>query len=350
MLPNNNKTQQNFFNPLGVDFQKRGQDILNAVNYGSDAIKQGLSGNLNPLQVGTKLAETGLRTAGAVTGNVNDMFGRVVKGVTSPVIDYLGNNKTVQNFAMSPSVSKGLDTVNTGINNIKGSYNDFSNKYPNFTKDAESAANIGSVLYANKYSPNIDFKKTASPMDAIAKNISNVSDDLKQQFGQMNLQDIKSHLSNSQFGDIQSMINSGQVPREAVYQGSTNLLKPEFAAGRVQDMALKLNAYRPGLGDQFIKGLDLNNITMTGNVPETLVQRANQLIDNVSSSIPGKSGINDFLNSYFSRNKQPVAAPAAVPEASNSIDKFIYSYFRNPDKIDKLKRIVNDIPRDKYDT
>lgn len=87
------------------------------------------------------------------------------------------------------------------------------------------------------------------------------------------------NIANSQALDVQGSIKSGDINRGDIYKGDTNILKPEFAQGRIDDIAQKLDLVKPGLGDQFRKGVDINNITMKGNVPELLVKQADALIN-----------------------------------------------------------------------
>lgn len=72
-------------------------------------------------------------------------------------------------------------------------------------------------------------------------------------------------IKNSQADDIDRAIKAGEVPKEAVYKQG-KVLTPEFAQGRVDDIAMKLDMYQPGLGKQFRGTIDINNSTMNGLV------------------------------------------------------------------------------------
>lgn len=70
-------------------------------------------------------------------------------------------------------------------------------------------------------------------------------------------------IANSLPFPIESTIKSGAIPREAVYK-TGNILTPEFAQGRVDDIAQKLENFQQGLGDSFRSKVDLGNSTMDG--------------------------------------------------------------------------------------
>lgn len=88
----------------------------------------------------------------------------------------------------------------------------------------------------------------------------------------------KNSIANSQALDVQGSINSGDILREQVY-AKDNVVTPEFAQGRIDDIAQKLDNYKPGLGAKFKGSVDPTNVTMDGNVPEGLVKTASDLID-----------------------------------------------------------------------
>lgn len=61
---------------------------------------------------------------------------------------------------------------------------------------------------------------------------------------------------------IDEAIAAGDITPEQIYSDQTKkILQPDFAKGRVQDVQLKLNAAQPGLGDDFVKTIDVNNTT-----------------------------------------------------------------------------------------
>lgn len=113
-------------------------------------------------------------------------------------------------------------------------------------------------------------------------------------------EDAKDHITNSQAFDVQGSIAKGEIPRESIYS-SGNTLRPEFATGRIDDIAQKLDMYKPGLGAQFKAGIDPSTVEMAGNVPESLVKQAHALIDanppaDIVTKAAGATGIPEALN------------------------------------------------------
>lgn len=65
-----------------------------------------------------------------------------------------------------------------------------------------------------------------------------------------------------------------------IYREGTKYLNPELAAGRTRDIAEKLEAYSPGLGEKFTKSLNLYRQT-----PQSMVTRANNIIEGYAPDI-----------------------------------------------------------------
>ena len=66
------------------------------------------------------------------------------------------------------------------------------------------------------------------------------------------LQEIRAHIKHSEGLDIAKAIKAGDLKATDVYvNGKSGELTPEFAAGRINDVAQKLDAYRPGLGEAY---------------------------------------------------------------------------------------------------
>jgi len=63
---------------------------------------------------------------------------------------------------------------------------------------------------------------------------------------------------------IDEAIKTGQIERSAVYKGEGDVLQPKFAEGRINDIALKLDNFESGLGENFRGQVDINNSTMEG--------------------------------------------------------------------------------------
>ena len=278
----------NFINPVGVDFMRRGQDIVNSIQSGAKAYQDAQTGKMNPIEAGFRLGGTGIQTAGSVAGGALDILKSGVntfaqpiaqKFVDSPLGNVITSNKYVQKIAGK-------------VDDVADAYKAFSKKHPEINKDIAAGANILNLLLTNQA-----FKSAIPNPPKGGLSITDVTDRVKN----MTPSEVKNIISHSEAFDVKGSIDSGAVPREIVYQGDTNTLTPEFAQGRVADIAEKLEAYRPGLGDTFFKdviGVDpsqvtnfkvpleyLKNITMEGNVPEDLVNSANQLIDSVASTV-----------------------------------------------------------------
>lgn len=87
-------------------------------------------------------------------------------------------------------------------------------------------------------------------------------------------------IASSESFDVQGAIKSGDIERTDIYKDATSdVLKPEAAQGRIDDIAQKLDKYEDGLGDKFRGMVDPENVTMKGNVPEGLVKTATDLIE-----------------------------------------------------------------------
>ena len=78
--------------------------------------------------------------------------------------------------------------------------------------------------------------------------------------GQLNY--FKDAVASSEAFNVDKAIASGDIPKEAVYKADGKTLTPEFAQGRVNDVAQKLDQFKPGLGNEFKQAVDVNNTTM----------------------------------------------------------------------------------------
>lgn len=124
----------------------------------------------------------------------------------------------------------------------------------------------------------------------------------------------KDAITHSEAFNVQDSITSGELNRDAYYaKGDT--LKPEIARGRIDDIAQKLDAYKPGLGAEFKSGIDETAVTMKGNVPEDLVTKAHDLID----KNPSGSTLGDLADAYRNVGKSSVEGFSAAHEALSNI-------------------------------
>lgn len=87
-------------------------------------------------------------------------------------------------------------------------------------------------------------------------------------------------INNSQAADVSKMIEQGDVPKTAVYKQG-EILQPDFAQGRINDIAQKLDNFKTGLGQQFKAKVDINNSTMDG-----LVKLGQDILNSSISTTP----------------------------------------------------------------
>lgn len=119
--------------------------------------------------------------------------------------------------------------------------------------------------------------------------------------------------------DIQGMLKSGDIDRSDIYVGNSNVLNPDFAKGRIDDIAMKLDMYQKGLGDKFRSQVDPTKVTMKGNVPEDLVQQALALLpEDGAPAVRGKSGI--IATTGLKTDRPGVSAPTFNPDTVNAPD------------------------------
>lgn len=251
-----------FFSSLGNDFAKRGEDIVNSVKSGADAYQKSINGTLNPIYAGMRLAGTGIQTAGAVAGGALDILKEGVGAIAKPIAKAVVNSPAGQKVTNNPTVQKAAMKIGNAADAMGQKYSNVKTKYPEATKTAEAVANIGALLALNSQF------QTASASSKPVKGVTK----------EMTPDDIKTQINSSEAYNVQRAIKSGDVARDQVFK-SGDIVKPEFAQGRIDDIAQKLNMYKDGLGDVYQKGIDVNNLSMKGNVPEELVSRANSLVD-----------------------------------------------------------------------
>lgn len=74
----------------------------------------------------------------------------------------------------------------------------------------------------------------------------------------------KTAIKNSQALPIDEAIKAGEIDRAMVYKGEGDVLQPNFAQGRINDVAQKLENFQKGLGDDFKSQVNVENATMEG--------------------------------------------------------------------------------------
>ena len=126
--------EPNYFERVGSDFMKRGQDVVNAVEAGA-------TGKQN-------LLSTGLQTAGAFAGGALDI---VNEGVSS-VLKQTGLDKPVGQFVSSVSETSPIQSAVSFYQSLS----------PEKQKNLDSIFNIASVLAGGKLSPRLTPKGTLS--------------------------------------------------------------------------------------------------------------------------------------------------------------------------------------------
>lgn len=251
-------------NPSFVDrassvIKKAGSEVQNQIagkeNLNENPLKRGVKATAAAFSAPIKLAFEALpEPARNALKSVGDFIGKGIKSVT----DYFGSNPTLQKWTQDhPDAYKAL--TNT------------------LATTAGAGEIAGDILAINGLTQSLSKavgKKAADP--AI-------------------VDELKNRVNNSQAMDVQGTIAKGgpdaEMLKSTVYKPGTNIVTPEFAQGRISDIAKKLDAVKPGLGDTFKKGIDINNLTMDGNVPEALVSKANSLIDQYVANPSGVIGL-----------------------------------------------------------
>ncbi len=123
-----------FFSRVGEDLKKRGSSI-------AQTFKDTASGKINPL-------ETGVQTAGAVAGGVNDILGEGVKSAVEALPESV--KEPVRQGAVyvlqTRAGQAGLNAISQGIEKYAG----WKSENPQLAKDLESVVNIASLLPIGK--------------------------------------------------------------------------------------------------------------------------------------------------------------------------------------------------------
>lgn len=153
----------------------------------------------------------------------------------------------------------------------------------------------------------------------------------------------KTSIENSQAMNVDHAIEAGDIPKDAVYQSDGKTLQPDFAQGRIDDIAQKLDQFKAGLGDQYRKSIDVQDTSMeeliskgeeilktpANSVLPKNPQIANQIIASTLSKLPPgattkiyskESNINDVKNSIL-KPEAPAIPKKAQPIQADNIFK-----------------------------
>jgi len=131
--------------------------------------------------------------------------------------------------------------------------------------------------------------------------------------------DTRTDVENSLAFPIDESIAAGDVDPATVYQNGTDgVLTPQFAEGRINDVAQKLAKLDPTLEQQYRDSVDVENETM-----ESIVQKGTELIDSFAADNP--QGSEEVLNTAGTEGtgtKPPEGEQdqlAAIPEVADLI-------------------------------
>lgn len=137
---------------------------------------------------------------------------------------------------------------------------------------ANFRAQLEEKIGSNTNSPYVERMKTAAKETA---------DELGDSAQEVKIIKARNAVKSSEALPIDDAIAAGDITPDQIYKDPTNkILQPEFAKGRVLDVRLKLNAAQPGLGDDFARGIDINNTTY-----DEIVQRGLDKLDEVEKGV-----------------------------------------------------------------
>ena len=117
------------------------------------------------------------------------------------------------------------------------------------------------------------------------KTNTTMRNELKKQFARSGIDEgslakTRTDILNSEAFPIDDAIKAGDVSPDAVYSDQlSKTLTPEFAQGRIDDVATKLNNLSEGLGDDFLAKVDINNTTM-----DDIIQAGAETLDEVKAA------------------------------------------------------------------
>lgn len=137
----------------------------------------------------------------------------------------------------------------------------------------------------------------------------------------------KNRIQHSEAFDVTDSIKQGEIPRDAVYKPGSDVLQPNYAKGRIDDVAQKLDDYSRGLGDLYRKKIDVNNTTMDEitNTGLKFLQGSNRAIAFRSTIGQGTRAAVESVNRDPITKKQVKAVAKGTGDVVTSLAKIAAS-------------------------
>ena len=241
-------------------------------SYGSAAAGAQTGLRLRNVPAGMKLttattalkgAVEGAKTAAKVGAKSGTIFG-ALQGLGLGIQDEEKNAAQVAGQAVTGGITGGI--AGGLVGGIIGAIGGAFQARANFRTQLEEK--LGDKVN----SPYVERMKTAAKETA---------DELKGSTQEVKLIKARNAVKSSEALPIDEAIAAGDITPDQIYKDpNTKILQPEFAKGRVLDVRLKLNAAQPGLGDDFARGIDINNTTY-----DDIVQRGLDKLDEVEKGV-----------------------------------------------------------------
>lgn len=124
----------------------------------------------------------------------------------------------------------------------------------------------------------------------------------------------KAHIAHSEGMDLDHAIARGDIPENLVYSDRTSkTLTAEYAKGRIDDVAQKLDSFQPGLGEQYRGMIDPAKTTMRDieMIGQEVLAKASGEAGKAVPLLPGRTGQVEQFN-------RQLEAPAPVLKALTS--------------------------------
>lgn len=249
---------------IASDLSKRGSNIVSEIKRGGESYQKSIEGKENPLMSGLKLFETGLRTVGQVAGGVGDIIAGGIKTVTPEPIKKQFVESWGKTFENDETASQLADK-----------YAEFTQKYPEATKDFEAVLNIATLPLASKGS-------------ALAK---------------QGLQDLKTGVSESFEAGLKK--EAGQAFQKTFDQ-TVDIISPKLSK-EAEMMALKRGSTGVSEGGVMTKGkIKPDNRTMSiAEASDGIVNPKNSPVQNIDALNSKVGEINEGVKQMVYENKAP---------------------------------------------
>lgn len=125
---------------------------------------------------------------------------------------------------------------------------------------------------------------------------------------------VREQIQTSEAFDVKRALASRDLSKESVYQNESKgirILTPEFAQGRIEDVALKLESFQPGLGEQFRASINPNETSI-----EAIKQAGETALDiAIQTKVLGYTD----PSVYLPRVTPGIATPAS-PTATENVE------------------------------